>query len=79
MTAKKLHALAFASTAVALIAGPAEAARTPTTQGIVSTPSGAVTDVRKGRLLITVLHDASGQLDGTRFYAGRVVFRQGKS
>ena len=29
-------------------------------------------------MLITVLHDASGRLDGARFYAGRFIFSQGK-
>jgi hypothetical protein len=37
---------------------------------------GAKTDARKGRVLLTVLHDASGQ-DGSRFYAGRFIFTQG--
>ena len=36
---------------------------------------GAATDARKGRVLLTVLHDASGQPDGTRFYAARFIFR----
>ncbi len=40
-------------------------------------PNGTEIDARKGRVLITVLHDASGQLDGARFYAGRFIFRQG--
>lgn len=50
--------------ALALFAGNAEAASTA--------------DARKGRVLITVLHDASGQTDGARYYAGRFMFRQGK-
>ena len=41
-------------------------------------PNGTEIDARKGRLLLTVLHDASGRLDGARFYAGRFFFRQGK-
>ena len=36
--------------------------------------NGAETDARKGRVLLTVLHDASGRLDGARFYAGRFIF-----
>jgi hypothetical protein len=67
MTARKLHALALVSTAFALVAGTAEAARTPTTQGMVSAPSSAATV------------DASAQLDGARHYGGRFVFRQAKS
>lgn len=64
MTARTLHALALAATAFSLMAGNADAARTPTTQGKLSTPASAATD-------------ASGQLDSARFYAGRFVFRQG--
>ena len=45
---------------------------------LTAIPNGTEIDARKGRLLITVLHDASGQLDGARFYAGRFIFRQGK-
>ncbi len=57
--------------------------RLPGTKGFVrmleltAIPNGTEIDVRKGRLLITVLHDASGQLDGARFYGGRFSFRQG--
>jgi len=45
---------------------------------LTAIPNGTEIDARKGRLLLTVLHDASGQLDGARFYAGRFIFRQGK-
>ena len=37
----------------------------------------AETDARQGRVLLTVLHDASGRPDGARFYAGRYIFKQG--
>jgi hypothetical protein len=46
--------------------------------GLTAIPNGTEIDTRRGRLLLTVLHDASGQLDGAKFYAGRFVFRQGK-
>jgi hypothetical protein len=39
--------------------------------------AGAATDARKGRVLLSVLHDASGRLDGAPFYAGRFIFTQG--
>jgi hypothetical protein len=45
---------------------------------LTAIPNGTEIDARKGRVLITVLHDASGRLDGARFYAGRFIFRQGK-
>ena len=45
---------------------------------LTAIPNGTEIDARRGRLLITVLHDASGQLDGARFHAGRFIFRQGK-
>jgi uncharacterized delta-60 repeat protein len=45
---------------------------------LTAIPNGTEIDARKGRLLITVLHDASGQLDGARFYGGRFVFSQGQ-
>ena len=45
---------------------------------LTAIPNGTEIDARKGRLLITVLHDASGQLDGARFYGGRFIFRQGR-
>ena len=38
---------------------------------------GSETDARQGRLLLTVLHDASGEPDGAGFYAGRYIFKQG--
>lgn len=41
-------------------------------------PNGAEIDARKGRVLLSVLHDARGRLGGARFYAGRFVFSQGK-
>jgi uncharacterized delta-60 repeat protein len=44
---------------------------------LTAIPNGTEIDARKGRLLITVLHDASGLLDGARFRAGRFVFSQG--
>ena len=40
-------------------------------------PNGTEIDARKGRVLLTVLHDASGRLDGAVFYAGRFIFNQG--
>ena len=40
-------------------------------------PDGTEIDARKGRVLLTVLHDASGRLDGAVFYAGRFIFNQG--
>ena len=45
---------------------------------LTAIPNGTEIDARKGRLLLTVLHDASGRLDGAGFYAGRFIFRQGK-
>jgi hypothetical protein len=45
---------------------------------LTAIPNGTEIDARRGRLLLTVLHDASGRLDGARFYAGRFIFRQGK-
>ncbi|HZB75488.1 MAG TPA: PKD domain-containing protein [Solirubrobacteraceae bacterium] len=44
---------------------------------LTAIPNGTEIDARKGRVLLTVLHDASGALDGARFYAGRFIFRQG--
>jgi uncharacterized delta-60 repeat protein len=41
-------------------------------------PNGTEIDARKGKVLLTVLHDASGRLDGARFYEGRFIFSQGK-
>ncbi len=46
---------------------------------LTAIPNGTEIDARKGRVLLTVLHDASGALDGARFYAGRFLFRQGKA
>ena len=40
-------------------------------------PNGTEIDARKGRVLLTVLHDAAGRLDGAVFYAGRFIFNQG--
>jgi hypothetical protein len=37
--------------------------------------SNGETDARQGRVLLTVLHDASGRLDGATFYAGRYIFK----
>jgi hypothetical protein len=45
---------------------------------LTAIPNGTDIDVRKGRVLLTVLHDASGRLDGAKFYAGRFIFNQGK-
>lgn len=45
---------------------------------LAALPNGTEIDARKGRVLLTVLHDASGRLDGARFYAGRFFFKQGK-
>ena len=45
---------------------------------LTAIPNGTEIDARKGRVLITVLHDASGRLDAARFYAGRFFFNQGK-
>jgi hypothetical protein len=45
---------------------------------LTAIPNGTEIDARKGRVLLTVLHDASGRLDAARFYAGRFIFRQGK-
>jgi uncharacterized delta-60 repeat protein len=41
-------------------------------------PNGTEIDARKGKVLLTVLHDASGRLDGARFSEGRFIFSQGK-
>jgi uncharacterized delta-60 repeat protein len=41
-------------------------------------PNGTEIDARRGRVLLTVLHDATGRLDGAVFYAGRFIFHQGK-
>jgi uncharacterized delta-60 repeat protein len=46
--------------------------------GLTAIPNGTEIDARHGRVLITVLHDASGALDGARFYKGKFIFRQGK-
>ena len=40
-------------------------------------PNGTEIDATKGRVLLTVLHDKSGRLDGAVFYAGRFIFNQG--
>jgi uncharacterized delta-60 repeat protein len=45
---------------------------------LTAIPNGTEIDARKGRVLITVLHDASGLLDGARFFAGRFIFSQGE-
>jgi uncharacterized delta-60 repeat protein len=45
---------------------------------LTAIPNGTEIDARKGKVLLTVLHDASGRLDGARFYDGRFIFRQGK-
>ena len=44
---------------------------------LTAIPNGTEIDARNGRVLLTVLHDASGALDGARFYAGRFIFKQG--
>jgi uncharacterized delta-60 repeat protein len=46
--------------------------------GLTAIPNGTEIDTRKGRVLLTVLHDASGRLDSARFHAGRFIFRQAK-
>ena len=73
MTVKQhLQALAVLATAtLTLLVGTSEAACVPTAQ---ATPRAEI-DARKGRVLLTVLHDANGELDGARFYAGRFVFK----
>jgi hypothetical protein len=43
---------------------------------LTAIPNGSEIDAHKGRLLLTVLHDASGRLDGARFHGGRFRFRQ---
>jgi uncharacterized delta-60 repeat protein len=45
---------------------------------LTAIPNGTEIDARRGRVLLTVLHDASGRLDGAEFYAGRFIFRQGR-
>ena len=45
---------------------------------LTAIPNGTEIDARKGRVLITVLHDATGRLDAAKFYAGRFIFTQGK-
>ena len=45
---------------------------------LTAIPNGTEIDARKGRVLLTVLHDASGRLDAAEFYAGRFIFNQGK-
>jgi uncharacterized delta-60 repeat protein len=45
---------------------------------LTAIPNGTEIDARRGRVLLTVLHDASGRLDGARFYAGRFIFNQGR-
>ena len=45
---------------------------------LTAIPNGTEIDARKGKVLLTVLHDASGRLDGARFYDGRFIFKQGK-
>ena len=51
----------------------------PAHDELTAIPNGTEIDARKGRVLLTVLHDASGALDGARFYAGRFLFREGKA
>ena len=65
MTSKhRLTCIAIsAAVALRLFAGTADA-------GV----SNGETDARQGRVLLTVLHDASGQLEVARFYAGRYIF-----
>ena len=43
---------------------------------LTAIPNGTEIDARKGRLLLTVLHDANGRLDGVRVFGGRFFFRQ---
>ena len=45
---------------------------------LTAIPNGTEIDARKGRVLLTVLHDASGRLDGARFYDGRFIFKPGQ-
>jgi uncharacterized delta-60 repeat protein len=44
---------------------------------LTAIPNGTEIDARKGRLFLSVLHDASGRLDGAKFFSGRFFFRQG--
>jgi uncharacterized delta-60 repeat protein len=43
---------------------------------LTAIPNGTEIDARKGRLFLSVLHDASGRLDGAKFFSGRFFFRQ---
>ena len=45
---------------------------------LTAIPNGTEIDARKGKVLLTVLHDASGRLDGARFYDGRFIFQPGQ-
>jgi uncharacterized delta-60 repeat protein len=45
---------------------------------LTAIPNGTEIDARRGRVLLTVLRNANGDLDAARFYAGRFIFRQGK-
>ncbi len=45
---------------------------------LTAIPNGEEIDARKGRVLLTVLRDSRGRLDGARFYAGRFIFSQAK-
>jgi hypothetical protein len=42
----------------------------------VAVLNGGELNASKGRVLLTVLHDASGRLDGAKFYAGRYIVNQ---
>jgi uncharacterized delta-60 repeat protein len=44
---------------------------------LTAIPNGTEIDVRKGRIFIAVLRNASGRLDGAAFFGGRFFFRQG--
>lgn len=72
-----LHVVAAATVgALALISGNAGAAVTPAVQAAASESALESVDARKGRVLFTVLHDASERPDGAPFYAGRFIFNQ---
>jgi hypothetical protein len=45
---------------------------------LTAIPNGTEIDARRGRVLLTVLRNANGDLDGARFYAGRFIFNQRK-
>jgi hypothetical protein len=68
MTSKHPIACVAISAAVALklFAGTANAA----------VLNGGELDASKSRVLLTVLHDVSGQLDGAKFYAGHYIANQ---